>query len=149
MEILEVLPPNCGRDAAPLFLRRQKLPKNLEALRLPGEVCDRTILNVFGSLGPSGRYIVDNLKVWVYFWYNNFLLLGKDTNWLVFVWRWEKWKSSSTATRTSASGNGWTCTAANSCSAKWTSSRASTTARNTASVRCLWGSRVRLLRSER
>lgn len=27
VEIREIIPPNSGRDAVPLFLRRQKLPK--------------------------------------------------------------------------------------------------------------------------
>ena len=28
----------------------------------PGEVTQRTVLNVFGSMGPKGRYILDSLK---------------------------------------------------------------------------------------
>jgi hypothetical protein len=31
IEIREVIPPNSGRDAAPMFLRRGKLPKNIES----------------------------------------------------------------------------------------------------------------------
>lgn len=62
IEIREVIPANSGRDAAPCFLRRQKLPKRVEDLRQPGEVCDRTVLNVFGHI-QSGRHILDNLKV--------------------------------------------------------------------------------------
>lgn len=52
-----------GRDAAPMFLRRGKLPKNVEALKQPGKVTDRTVLNVFGPTGHGGRYILDSLKV--------------------------------------------------------------------------------------
>ncbi|WAR28655.1 EFHC2-like protein [Mya arenaria] len=42
IEIREVIPANSGRDAAPMFLRRGKLPKNVEALKQPGKVTDRT-----------------------------------------------------------------------------------------------------------
>ena len=63
IEIREVIPPNSGRDAAPMFLRRGKMPKNVEALKQPGKVTDRTVLNVFGPTGHGGRYILDSLKV--------------------------------------------------------------------------------------
>lgn len=63
IEIREVIPANSGRDAAPMFLRRGKLPKNIESLRQPGEITDRTVLNVFGPTGHGGRYILDSLKV--------------------------------------------------------------------------------------
>ncbi|XP_076099003.1 EF-hand domain-containing family member C2-like isoform X1 [Mytilus galloprovincialis] len=62
IEIREVISPNSGRDAAPMFLKRGKLPKNIETLRQPGEVTDRTVLNVFGPTGHGGRYILDSLK---------------------------------------------------------------------------------------
>ncbi|KAK3586545.1 hypothetical protein CHS0354_022677 [Potamilus streckersoni] len=62
IEIREVISPNSGRDAAPMFLRRGKLPKNIESLRQPGETADRTVLNVFGPTGHGGRYILDSLK---------------------------------------------------------------------------------------
>lgn len=62
IEIREVIPANSGRDAAPMFLRRGKLPKNIESLRQPGEITDRTVLNVFGPTGHGGRYILDSLK---------------------------------------------------------------------------------------
>ncbi|XP_052782437.1 EF-hand domain-containing family member C2-like [Mya arenaria] len=62
IEIREVIPANSGRDAAPMFLRRGKLPKNVEALKQPGKVTDRTVLNVFGPTGHGGRYILDSLK---------------------------------------------------------------------------------------
>lgn len=31
--------------------------------RQPGEITDRTVLNVFGPVGQGGRYILDSLKV--------------------------------------------------------------------------------------
>lgn len=62
IEIREVIPANSGRDAAPMFLRRGKLPKNVESLKQPGKVTDRTVLNVFGPTGHGGRYILDSLK---------------------------------------------------------------------------------------
>jgi len=62
VEIREVVPANSGRDAVPLFLRRQKLPKQLTPLNQPGKVTQRTVLNVFGPMGQGGRYILDSLK---------------------------------------------------------------------------------------
>ncbi|XP_077987330.1 EF-hand domain-containing family member C2-like [Glandiceps talaboti] len=63
IEIREVIPANSGRDAAPMFLRRARLPKQApESLRQPGEVTGRTVLNVFGPMGQGGRYILDSLK---------------------------------------------------------------------------------------
>ncbi|KAG1970362.1 EF-hand domain-containing family member C2 isoform X1 [Pimephales promelas] len=63
MEIYEVVPPNSGRDAVPKFLHRGKLPKNAPIpKRQPGEITDRTVLNVFGPVGQGGRYILDSLK---------------------------------------------------------------------------------------
>uniref|UniRef100_A0A8C2L6T8 EF-hand domain-containing family member C2 n=1 Tax=Cyprinus carpio TaxID=7962 RepID=A0A8C2L6T8_CYPCA len=50
MEIYEVVLPNSGRDHAPI-------PKHQ-----PGEITDRTVLNVFGPVGQGGRYILDSLK---------------------------------------------------------------------------------------
>ncbi|KAM9319344.1 EF-hand domain-containing family member C2 [Gastrophryne carolinensis] len=63
IEIIEVIPPNSGRDAVPVFLHRGKLPK-LAPTRMynPGEITARTVLNVFGPMGHGGRYILDNLK---------------------------------------------------------------------------------------
>ena len=63
IEVVEILPQNSGRDAVPMFLHRGQLPKTVEPLRKPGEVTDRTVLNVFGPMGHGGRYILDNLKV--------------------------------------------------------------------------------------
>lgn len=62
-EVREVIPANSGRDAVPTFLHRGKLPKTVEPMRKPGEIADRTVLNVFGPTGHGGRYILDNLKV--------------------------------------------------------------------------------------
>ncbi|KXJ13080.1 EF-hand domain-containing family member C2 [Exaiptasia diaphana] len=62
IEIREVIPANSGRDAAPMFLRRQRLPKEPVSLRQPGEITGRTVLNVFGPMGHGGRWILDSLK---------------------------------------------------------------------------------------
>uniref|UniRef100_A0A8C2L9R5 EF-hand domain-containing family member C2 n=1 Tax=Cyprinus carpio TaxID=7962 RepID=A0A8C2L9R5_CYPCA len=51
MEIYEVVLPNSGRDA------HAPIPKHQ-----PGEITDRTVLNVFGPVGQGGRYILDSLK---------------------------------------------------------------------------------------
>jgi len=63
IEILEKIPPNSGRDAVPMFLRRARLPKDPVPLRQPGVETKRTVLNVFGPMGHGGRYILDSLKV--------------------------------------------------------------------------------------
>jgi len=63
VEIRENFPANAGRDSAATFLRRCRLPKTVEPLRRPGELADRTVLNVFGPMGKGGRYILDSLKV--------------------------------------------------------------------------------------
>lgn len=63
VEIREVIPANAGRDAAPTFLKRQKLPKQLEPLAKIGTQADRTLLNVLGHPQRGGRYLLDNLKV--------------------------------------------------------------------------------------
>jgi len=62
IEIREVIPPNSGRDSAPVFVRRGRLPKNIDSLKQPGVQTDRTVLNVFGPMGHGGRYILDSLK---------------------------------------------------------------------------------------
>nr|XP_014347123.1 PREDICTED: EF-hand domain-containing family member C2 isoform X2 [Latimeria chalumnae] len=63
IEIREVIGPNAGKDAVPVFLHRNKLPKNGPIkLHKPGEVTARTVLNVFGPMGHGGRYILDSLK---------------------------------------------------------------------------------------
>jgi Ca2+-binding EF-hand superfamily protein len=63
VEVREVFPANSGRDAVPTFLRRGRLPKAVEPLRRPGEIADRTVLNVFGPMGRGGRFILDSLKM--------------------------------------------------------------------------------------
>ncbi len=63
IEILEIIPPNSGRDATPMFVRRSRLPKDVAALKQPGVDTNRTVLNVFGPTGHGGRYILDSLKV--------------------------------------------------------------------------------------
>jgi len=40
------------------FCQNAPIPK-----RQPGEITDRTVLNVFGPVGQGGRYILDSLKV--------------------------------------------------------------------------------------
>ena len=62
IEIREVIRANSGRDAAPKFLHRSKVPKDVGALHKPGEITQRTVLNVFGPMGHGGRYILDSLK---------------------------------------------------------------------------------------
>uniref|UniRef100_A0A665UB15 EF-hand domain-containing family member C2 n=1 Tax=Echeneis naucrates TaxID=173247 RepID=A0A665UB15_ECHNA len=63
IEILEVVPPNSGRDRVPKFLRRSKLPKHPSGLvKQPGQSTDRTVLNVFASPSQGKRYILDSLK---------------------------------------------------------------------------------------
>ncbi|XP_062861743.1 EF-hand domain-containing family member C2 [Trichomycterus rosablanca] len=63
IEIREVIYPNSGRDAVPKFLHRSKLPMHAPTpKRQPGEITDRTVLNVFGPTGQGGRYILDSLK---------------------------------------------------------------------------------------
>ncbi|NXL33731.1 EFHC2 protein, partial [Glaucidium brasilianum] len=60
IDIKEIIPVNSGRDAVPLFLRRDKLPKYAPTgLYQPGTNTSRTVLNV---LGKSGHYILDNRK---------------------------------------------------------------------------------------
>ena len=63
VEIREIFPANSGRDTVATFLHRSRLPKSVEPLKRPGELVDRTVLNVFGPMGKGGRYILDNLKV--------------------------------------------------------------------------------------
>lgn len=62
IEIIEKVAPNSGRDAFPVFLQRQKLPKQVETLKQPGVETKRTVLNVFGPMGYGGRHILDSLK---------------------------------------------------------------------------------------
>ncbi|XP_037644734.1 EF-hand domain-containing family member C2 [Sebastes umbrosus] len=62
VEIVEFIPPNSGRDHVAKFLCRSKLPKNSAQLRQPGQITDRTVLNVFSSTSEGKRYILDSLK---------------------------------------------------------------------------------------
>uniref|UniRef100_A0A3B1KBS9 EF-hand domain-containing family member C2 n=1 Tax=Astyanax mexicanus TaxID=7994 RepID=A0A3B1KBS9_ASTMX len=63
IEIREVLYPNSGRDTAPKFLNRSKIPKNAPTpTHQPGEVTGRTVLNVIGPVGQGSRYILDRLN---------------------------------------------------------------------------------------
>ena len=63
IEIIEILPPNSGRDSSSTFLSRQKLPKEILNMGKPGDKPTRTVLNVIGNFFDGGRYILDNLKV--------------------------------------------------------------------------------------
>ncbi|XP_001624761.2 EF-hand domain-containing family member C2 [Nematostella vectensis] len=83
VEIREVIPPNSGRDAAPMFLRRQRLPKEPTSLRQPGEITGRTVLNVFGPMGHGGRWILDSLKtgaVYTDYYHDSDLTIGSVLN---------------------------------------------------------------------
>ncbi|XP_054471819.1 EF-hand domain-containing family member C2 [Anoplopoma fimbria] len=62
VEILEIISPNCGRDTVPKFLHRGKLPKHATHMKQPGQITDRTVLNVFSSTSQDQLYILDSLK---------------------------------------------------------------------------------------
>lgn len=66
IEIVEKIPPNSGRDAVSMFLRRAKLPREPTPVYQPGVRTQRTVLNVFGPTGHGGRYLLDSLKVYVW-----------------------------------------------------------------------------------
>lgn len=85
IEVREIIPANSGRDAVPMFLHRGKLPKTLEPMRKPGELADRTVLNVFGPMGHGGRFILDNLKVGI------FEVGSRVIGWLVVDWALADW----------------------------------------------------------
>lgn len=59
---IENVPNNSGRDSNSNFLKRNRLPKQPPPMTQPGEMTDRTVLNVFGPMGLGGRYILDSLK---------------------------------------------------------------------------------------
>ncbi|XP_074657538.1 EF-hand domain-containing family member C2-like [Tubulanus polymorphus] len=83
IEIREVIYPNSGRDAAPMFVRRGKLPKHVLNLKQPGVQTNRTVLNVFGPMGQGGRYILDSLKtgaVHTDFYTDSDLMIGVELN---------------------------------------------------------------------
>ncbi|RMC06229.1 hypothetical protein DUI87_15660 [Hirundo rustica rustica] len=64
IDIREVLPDNSGRDVVPLFLKRDKLPKNAPIpLYRPGTITNYTLLNVLGKPEKDkGYYIRDVLQ---------------------------------------------------------------------------------------
>ncbi|KAM9709843.1 EF-hand domain-containing family member C2 [Menidia menidia] len=84
IEIIEVIPPNSGRDAVAKFLHRSKLPKHSPSkMKQPGEVTDRTVLNVFSSDSQEKRFILDSLKTGAIneeFYKDTDLLVGRDVN---------------------------------------------------------------------
>lgn len=83
IEIREKIPPNSGRDATSVFLRRGKLPKDVIPLLKPGEQTDRTVLNVFGPMGHGGRFILDSLKtgaVNIQYYTDQDLSIGAEVN---------------------------------------------------------------------
>ena len=57
IEIRDIIRPNAGRDAIPVFVRRCKLPRQGHRLHQPGVETDRTVLNVCSS-----RHLLDSLK---------------------------------------------------------------------------------------
>ncbi|NXO19727.1 EFHC2 protein, partial [Cisticola juncidis] len=59
IDIREVLPDNSGRDVVPLFLKRDKLPKNAPtALHRPGTITNYTLLNVLGKPERNKSYYI-------------------------------------------------------------------------------------------
>ncbi|KAJ7422584.1 EF-hand domain-containing family member C2 [Willisornis vidua] len=64
IDIREVLPENSGRDVVPLFLKRDKLPKDAPTeMYQPGTITNYTLLNVLGRSGRNkGWYIRDPLQ---------------------------------------------------------------------------------------
>nr|XP_046261036.1 EF-hand domain-containing family member C2 isoform X2 [Scatophagus argus] len=63
IEILEVIPPNSGRNTMSKFLQRSRLPKCTPAqMKRHGEITNRTVLNVLASSSKGNRYILDSLK---------------------------------------------------------------------------------------
>ncbi|XP_014194781.1 EF-hand domain-containing family member C2 isoform X2 [Haplochromis burtoni] len=84
IEIREVIPPNSGRDKVNKFLRRCRLPKHVPAkVKQPGEITDRTVLNVLTSSTMGNRYILDSLKtgaVHEEFYKDCDLIIGGEVN---------------------------------------------------------------------
>ncbi|XP_033979572.1 LOW QUALITY PROTEIN: EF-hand domain-containing family member C2 [Trematomus bernacchii] len=62
VEILETITPNSGRDNPAKFLHRSKLPRHSAMMKQPGQMTDRTVLNVFDSNNQGKRYLLDSLK---------------------------------------------------------------------------------------
>ncbi|XP_058438472.1 EF-hand domain-containing family member C2 isoform X1 [Marmota monax] len=66
VEIKEVIPHNSGQDAMSWFLRRSKLPKHgPPGIYQPGQITDRTVLNVCGGLAEKrvDGYLLDKYKL--------------------------------------------------------------------------------------
>ncbi|XP_045850538.1 EF-hand domain-containing family member C2 isoform X3 [Meles meles] len=66
IEVKEVIPHNSGRDAMSLFLQRRKLPKyGPPGVYQPGQITDRTVLNVYSGLGENRvkGYLLDKYKL--------------------------------------------------------------------------------------
>ncbi|XP_025324577.1 EF-hand domain-containing family member C2 isoform X1 [Canis lupus baileyi] len=66
IEVKEVMPHNSGRDAMSLFLQRRKLPKyGPPGVCQPGQVTDRTVLNIYGGLKENrvDGYLLDKYKL--------------------------------------------------------------------------------------
>uniref|UniRef100_A0A3P8ULF5 EF-hand domain-containing family member C2 n=1 Tax=Cynoglossus semilaevis TaxID=244447 RepID=A0A3P8ULF5_CYNSE len=84
IEIREVFPPNSGRDNVSKFLRRCKLPKKTHVqMKQPGEITDRTVLNVLESKRRGQRYLLDSHKtgaVHEEFYQDRDLTVGGDVN---------------------------------------------------------------------
>ncbi|KAM9342044.1 EF-hand domain-containing family member C2 [Pholidichthys leucotaenia] len=84
VEIWEVISPNSSRDTIPKFLRRGKLPKRpLAPMKQPGQITDRTILNMVNSDSHGSYYILDSLKTGVVheeFYRDCDLVIGGEVN---------------------------------------------------------------------
>ncbi|XP_040122081.1 EF-hand domain-containing family member C2 [Oryx dammah] len=66
IEIKEVLPHNSGRDSMSLFLQRRKLPKyGPPGVYQPGQLTDRTVLNVYGGYSETRvhGYLLDKYNL--------------------------------------------------------------------------------------
>lgn len=61
MDIRENHCPNSGRSGPRTFLKRGKVPKDWQELKVPGDEMDQTLLNVLGGGLRTGRYVVDVL----------------------------------------------------------------------------------------
>mmetsp|Transcript_22970 Transcript_22970/g.59968 ORF Transcript_22970/g.59968 Transcript_22970/m.59968 type:complete len:542 (+) Transcript_22970:29-1654(+) len=62
-EVVEILPPNSGRDKCGAFFGRKKLPKDVKALsKFPGAQTPRTVLNTLGPAVGKNRYILDSTR---------------------------------------------------------------------------------------
>ncbi|XP_029314797.1 EF-hand domain-containing family member C2 [Cottoperca gobio] len=83
VEILEIICPNSGRDTVPKFLRRSKLPKRSAQMKQPGQITERTVLNVFASTTQGKRYILDSLNTGAVhdeFYMDSDLTVGVEVN---------------------------------------------------------------------